>query len=211
MVPGEPDDVAIPDVDPYDAPVELLHQVSRAVAVRYSVFPIGVGDEGQILLACNDVLSPHELAAVADAIGRPVELCLATQSDVSFAIRRGYDRIAGPAPVGVERPRLGARLLARRIITEGQLCEALRKQRAAYSRLGDILVSRGALSAEDLARAVREFLAEGSGRLGEFLIARGYVAARAVEDALEEQRRQCPRLGEILVELGYVGRVPEDD
>jgi hypothetical protein len=137
---------------------------------------------------------------------------LATRADVSFAIRRGYERLGGTTPKNPRiRERVGARLLARRVVTEEQLDEALRRQRLAYARLGDLLVEYGEISPDVLETALEEFLDAGSGRLGDFLVERGYVSAAAVGRALEEQRRRSPKLGELLVALGYVDRFPDDD
>lgn len=206
---GAPD---LPEVDPYATPLDVLELVSKAVAVRYSVFPLGVDEAGTVALASNDLLSAAVVAEIAAAIGRPVEMRLATRADVSFAIRRGFERLTGDAPKDRSvRERVGARLLARRVISEAELEDALRQQRLAYARLGDLLVEHGELSPDVLESAVEEFLAAGEGRLGDFLVGRGYVSAAAITRALEEQRRRSPKLGELLVALGYVDRVPDDD
>jgi bacteriophage N4 adsorption protein B len=202
----------LPEIDPFATPLEVLGIVPKATAVRHSVYPLGVDDAGTVLLASNDLLSPSVVAEIAAAIGRRVEMRLATRADVSFAIRRGYERLGGTTPKNPRiRERVGARLLARRVVTEEQLDEALRRQRLAYARLGDLLVEYGEISPDVLETALEEFLDAGSGRLGDFLVERGYVSAAAVGRALEEQRRRSPKLGELLVALGYVDRFPDDD
>ena len=206
---AEPD---LPEIDPFATPLEVLEIVPKATAVRHSVYPLGLDGEGTVQLASNDLLTPSVVAEIAAAIGRRVEMRLATRADVSFAIRRGYERLGGGAPRNPRiRERVGARLLARRIVTEDQLAEALRRQRLAYARLGDILVEYGELSPDVLETALEEFLGAGTGRLGDFLVERGYVSAAAVGRALEEQRRRSPKLGELLVALGYIDRFPDDD
>lgn len=210
VAPSLAEETGIPEIDPYQTPVELLREVPRAVAVRFSIFPIGRDSEGRLLLASNDVLAPPEVHEIETAIGRPVDVCLATQADVAFAIRRGYERLTGDGAAASEAPRIGARLLARRVITEEQLAQALRLQRRSYARLGDILVEQGALTAEALSQAITEYLAAASGRLGDFLVARRYVTSEQLEHALEEQGRRSPRLGDLLIQLGHVTESPDD-
>jgi bacteriophage N4 adsorption protein B len=205
------DETGIPEVDPYETPIDLLRQVPVAVAVRFSVFPIGTDTEGRLLLVSNDVLAPAEVHEIEAALGCAVEVCLATQADVAFAIRRGYERLTGDSAIKNERPRLGARLLARRVIDEAQLSQALRLQRRSYARLGDILVERGAISAEDLAAAIPQYLSAAGGRLGDFLVERGLVTKAQLEQALDEQRQRSPRLGELLTRLGHISEPPPDE
>ena len=208
---SEAEETGIPEVDPYETPIELLREVPRFVAVRFSVFPIGQDAEGRLLLASNDVLAPAEVQEIETALGRPVEICLATQADVAFAIRRGYERLTGDGAATPERPPIGARLLARRVINEDQLAQALRLQRRSYARLGDLLVEQGALTPEALARALPEYIAQSRGRLGDFLVENGYVTRAALDQALAEQIQRSPRLGDLLLRLGHVSEAPQDD
>lgn len=205
------DDTGIPEIDPYETPLDLLRQVPIAVAVRFSVFPLGKDAEGRLLLASNDLLAPSEVQEIEDALSHPVEMCLATQADVAFAIRRGYERLTGEAPTQADRPKIGARLLERRLIDAEQLAHGLHIQRRSYARLGDLLVEQGAISPEALAQALPEFLAIAKGRLGDFLVERRYVTREQVDRALEEQQQRSPRLGELLTRLGHITGPIEDD
>jgi bacteriophage N4 adsorption protein B len=205
------DDTGIPEIDPYETPLELLRQVPIGVAVRFSVFPLGKDTEGRLLLASNDLLAPSEVQEIEQALSHPVEMCLATQGDVAFAIRRGYERLTGEPPDVADRPKIGARLLARRMIDADQLAHALHVQRRSYARLGDLLVEQGAISAEALAQALPEFLAVAKGRLGDFLVERHYVTREQVDRALEEQRERSPRLGDLLIRLGHITEPLEED
>ena len=205
------DNTGIPEIDPYETPLELLRQVPVAVAVRFSVFPLGKDAEGRLLLASNDLLAPSEVQEIEQALSHPVEMCLATQADVAFAIRRGYERLTGETPPARDRPKIGARLLARRMIDAEQLAHGLHVQRRSYARLGDLLVEQGAISAEALAQALPEFLALAKGRLGDFLVERRYVTREQVDRALEEQRQRSPRLGDLLKRLGHITEPLDDE
>ncbi len=205
------DDTGIPEIDPYETPLELLRQVPIAVAARFSVFPLGKDTEGRLLLASNDLLAPSEVQEIEQVLSHPVEMCLATQADVAFAIRRGYERLTGEPPTRPDRPKIGARLLERRMIDADQLAHALHVQRRSYARLGDLLIEQGAISAEALAQALPEFLVVAKGRLGDFLVERRYVTREQVDRALEEQRQRSPRLGELLMRLGHITEPLEEE
>ena len=63
-----------------------------------------------------------------------------------------------PIPAGEVKPiRLGEQLIALNLITQGQLDQALTMQRDAGGRLGEVLVSLGALSEQSLANALASF------------------------------------------------------
>lgn len=88
---------------------------------------------------------------------------------------------------------------------------ALREQQELNLRLGEVLVERGALSREDLDEALRvqegagqEGLVQARRRLGERLLAQGRVTREQLQEALAAQSLGEAKIGEILVELGYV-------
>ena len=66
--------------------------------------------------------------------------------------------LTDPIPAGEVKPiRLGEQLIALNLITPAQLEEALAMQRDAGGRLGEVLVSLGALSEQSLANALASF------------------------------------------------------
>jgi hypothetical protein len=130
------------------------------------------------------------------------------------------------APILAERapqPRqIGAYLVEQRIISADQLQEALRDQgqrrrRGEFIQFGDLLLERGWIAPNTLARALvaqlQDRIARHSGQapqfLGEYLIARGVITPAQLEAALEEQirlRRAGKRvaLGNLLVRNKYL-------
>jgi serine/threonine-protein kinase len=55
------------------------------------------------------------------------------------------------------------------------------------------------------ATTVVEVIQRGRGRLGEILVAEGMLSQRDLDDALEVQRREGKLLGQVLLEMGFVG------
>ena len=67
------------------------------------------------------------------------------------------------------------------------------------SKLGEILVSEGYITEEEL----REALTEQGLRIGEVLVRDGRITAEQLEHALNHQRKVPGKLGEILKDLAY--------
>jgi hypothetical protein len=106
----------------------------------------------------------------------------------------------------------GAFLVAEGYVKEGQLQLALEHQaRLRQTRLGDVLVALGAVPRAALERAAFEqFDASGRRlRIGEYLVAEGLVTQADLARAVDQQERdRAKRIGEILVELGFM-KAPE--
>jgi len=67
-------------------------------------------------------------------------------------------------------------------------------------KLGKLLVSDGYITREQL----KEALVEQEQRIGEVLLQDGRVSAQQLEEALRQQKQIRARLGDLLVELGFV-------
>ena len=109
---------------------------------------------------------------------------------------------------------LGELLVERGLSLPVELEDALAEQRATGRRLGEVLVSRGALSGAQLtgalaaqygvalsaeATATAPAAAEPYQPLGRMLVMREVITRAQLDDALEAQRRSGRRLGDILV------------
>ena len=184
------------EIDPYETPLEVLEMLPRSLAVQYSVYPLEVKEDGTLLVAAHRVPTFEQLEVLSAAVGRKIELCLSARGDVAFAIRRGYERLDEDA---IARVRLGRVLLDRRLINPDQLESALRAQRRAYRRLGDILVDQKVMTAEELDAAVPRYATNGGGPLGEYLVRENYITLEQLRHALQVQKSELPRFGEILV------------
>src|SRR5262245_4176477 len=94
------------------------------------------------------------------------------------------------------------------LVNETQLQEALQLQKSTGQRIGEALLSLGYVTRDQLRGALLESLGladEGLSvrpRLGELLIGLKYATPDQVDDAIEQQRVDGRKLGEILVEQG---------
>jgi hypothetical protein len=121
---------------------------------------------------------------------------------------------------------LGEHLLERGFILRSELEAALAEQQRTGRKLGELLVAAGALTGSQLTRVLVEQAglrfedsqpqpatgvpaseppdAEPWRPLGRVLVDRGTLAEADLEEALQVQRKSGRRLGEILVQRGYV-------
>jgi adsorption protein B len=195
--------VTTSEIDPYSTPLELLRLVPRKLAAKYGIYPLSV--QGPTLVIAADHLPTREQTEAIEKVhGRPVEVWLATRSDVGFAIRRGYQRLESVPG----KARLGQLLLALNLCTEDQLQSALKRQRGLYRQLGEILVAEGYLSAAAFQEHYQRYSDHDRGTLplGDFLVQAGAIDSRQLARALELQNSQCRHLGDILVEMGILPR-----
>jgi adsorption protein B len=190
-------------VDPYRIPLEIIAQVPVSVAVRYSVFPLEERGGGLLVLGTDTFLEADEVRQLERELERKVDLVLCTRSELVFALRRGYDRLAMEGASKIIR--LGESLLHEKLITQADLQEALRSQKQSYMRLGDILIEQGAIDRRDLEEALSAFSPNEHGLLGSFLVQQDYITLKQLEKALAQQHSSFKRLGDILVEKGLVG------
>ena len=147
---------------------------------------------GEILVRMG-VLDPVELKAV-----------LSVQKDL--ASRENAVKIGA----GV-RLLLGELLIKAKRITQAQIDNALIEQRQTGEKLGETLVRLGFIKEREL-DAVLTFQRNQGGdasaseklRLGEILVATGQVTRGQLENVLERQRVSKKKIGELLVEAGYI-------
>jgi adsorption protein B len=189
------------EIDPYRIPLEVIQALPRQLAVRYSLFPLEISDN-KLVAATQNLLSPEELADIEGKIGKRLELRLATRSDLSFAIRMGYDRLQ-PAPTGkLDAAALANLLLERQLVPVEVMAQALKMQRRSYVRLGDILVDQGVLSNESLQEAIKNYSQQPEMQLGDFLIQQQLLTEGQLQRALAIQKAKMLTLGEVLVSMG---------
>jgi adsorption protein B len=192
--------VATQEIDPYHTPMQVLELVPVSLAYKYSVYPLSLKN-GQLTVASNEMLDEKALHALEKTINHSITLRLATKSDISFAIRKGYARQNDLEDASL----LGKKLVEANEITLEQLQSALKEQRSRYTSLGDILLLQNAITKEQLVEADKEYLEqEQSKKIGEFLVDKGYIRSEQLNAALEEQKKRSPMLGEVLLEQGAV-------
>ena len=102
----------------------------------------------------------------------------------------------------------GEVLLKLGLVNQAQLDEALKLQPITGQRVGEALLSLGYVTRDQLKGALLESLglsdetALGKPRLGELLLGLKYISQEQLDDAMEQQRNDGRKLGEILVEQG---------
>ncbi|MBA3858222.1 MAG: hypothetical protein C0507_15060 [Cyanobacteria bacterium PR.3.49] len=106
-----------------------------------------------------------------------------------------------------EKNRLSAALIGQRLIESGhltveQLDEALQLQRETGLLFGEVCLLKGWISYDQLKGCLPSLRS----KLGEKLLALGYITMEQLWLALLEQRNSGERLGEILVDRGWVDR-----
>jgi len=206
--------IAVREVDPYAVPDEVLRRLPAEVARRLGVLPIEERG-GRLVVATDRLLQRAEIEEIERAVGGPVELTLATRSEVAFALRRRYGHGAADGTDSGSRdtdgaPRLGEHLVAAGALTRTQLEEALQAQRRSYRRLGDIVVELGWLDRTRMEEAAAAARAR-TRALGAELLERGWVTPEQLDDALRRQAQSNRRLGDLLLERNMLSRETLDD
>lgn len=114
---------------------------------------------------------------------------------------------------GVRQP-LGLLLLESGLITAQQLEQALKVQQQTGEQIGGVLVRFGMLDASTLDDALQSQLQQQNKkqsvpapvaiRIGDILVAGGHISREQLHESIEHQKNSDKKLGEILVEKGYV-------
>lgn len=200
--------MAVRDIDPYDVDAAILERLPREIAVPLGVFP--VAEEAGILQVATDrLISRSDLDQIERAAGGPVEIVLASRTDVAFALRRRY-REEGPRPREIGFPRLGQKLVTAGVLSARDLEEALKVQRQMFKRVGDVVVDNGwvdRVRVEEAAASARSRAAP----IGQELMRRGWITAEQLDQALRRQAETDRRLGDLLLERALITREALDD
>jgi adenylate cyclase len=107
-----------------------------------------------------------------------------------------------------EQPLFGDMLVKLGLVTPGQVQEALALQSLTGQRVGEALISLGYVTREQLQTALSEALGLSGVKplhrppLGELLVGLKHLTPAQLDAALERQKRDGRKLGEILVEQG---------
>jgi cellulose synthase/poly-beta-1,6-N-acetylglucosamine synthase-like glycosyltransferase len=100
-------------------------------------------------------------------------------------------------------PRLGDLLVAKGLLTQARLDEAIALQQASGERLGDVLLKNGWIDPIEFYK-VRDSQKVAPPRIGDLLISKGLITEEQLKDALQLQKKWGSRLGEILIAKGYI-------
>jgi adsorption protein B len=77
-------------INPGQVPPQVVHLVAPEIAESYGVFPLEVNADGRLVLATGSAISADRLAELEKRIGRPLEICLSSRSDLASAIESAY-------------------------------------------------------------------------------------------------------------------------
>jgi len=185
-------------LDPLETKPDALKQFPRELAAKYGAFP--VGREGRNLhIAVGEPLSDTQLSELKKQVGRLLKVSIAPLSDVSFGIRFGYEFEK------LDADRRAARVLKRlSILNAKQVTAVWRSLRQDWTRLGDHLVRRGALSHAQLLTEQKGVDAFDETALGRYLVEKRIIKKTDFDAALAAQPE--PPLGFVqrAKALGYL-------
>ncbi|HSU30276.1 MAG TPA: glycosyl transferase family protein [Bryobacteraceae bacterium] len=77
-------------LDARDTSREALDALPREMAIRHSVFPVRILENGRLLVAVAHRLKPHHVVELETASDRKLSLCLAMPSELALALRFAY-------------------------------------------------------------------------------------------------------------------------
>ncbi|MBX9770717.1 MAG: hypothetical protein K2X29_05070, partial [Candidatus Obscuribacterales bacterium] len=98
---------------------------------------------------------------------------------------------------------IGELLVARGMVTPDEVTAALYIQaEKPHLRIGEILLSMGLITIEQLDKILREHLSHQF--IGSLLLSNDFISQEQLSKAMSVQEKTRRRLGEILIELGYV-------
>jgi len=172
------------------------------------------------ILSDDRFLAQHDLCSALDEQKRTRELLgqvlvrmgilKAEDVKVPLLIQKHIGTISDAVKMAAgERHLLGALLVQSGHITNEQLDHAIAEQQRSGDKLGEIFRRRGMLTERQLNALLdfqlnQEIAHTSPFRLGELLVATGHITRAQLEKALLQQTLSNNKLGEILVEAGYV-------
>jgi adsorption protein B len=150
------------DLDPLKTEPALLKRIPHALAARLTAYPYGK-ENGSIHVAIAEPITEEQRAMLEKAAGKPVKLAFAPLSDVAFGIRFGWNRAELDSDLRADRVLTQMTMLAGE--ESANVWKHIRRQ---WTRAGDLLVRRGALSHDQLMAALDRIYTTGE-RLGDYL------------------------------------------
>jgi len=103
------------------------------------------------------------------------------------------------------RRKIGEILLSQGLISQEQLVRGLEEHKRTGVSLGTVLVKLGFISEDDLSSVLgQQIQLEQKKRIGEVLMDQGLVSTDQLSAGLEEQKRSGLRLGKCLIKLGFI-------
>lgn len=77
-------------IDPGQVRPEVVNLVTPEIAESYGVFPLEINTDGRLVLATESAIGADRLTELEKKLGRPLEICLSSRSDLASAIESAY-------------------------------------------------------------------------------------------------------------------------
>ncbi|HEY5952072.1 MAG TPA: glycosyl transferase family protein [Kofleriaceae bacterium] len=148
------ENLAIPYAEPLadEVPLALLRRLPESLAAELDAMPVALRPDGSAVIAMTRPAHPDEIERLLAAVAGPVHIVLAEAETIRRGRWRAYRRLAEPPRVA--HLRLGEALLEEGAIDLDQLDSALEEQLETGERLGELLIRRGLVAAEQVARVL---------------------------------------------------------
>ncbi|GAV19556.1 beta-monoglucosyldiacylglycerol synthase [Mariprofundus micogutta] len=98
--------------------------------------------------------------------------------------------------------KIGERLVEKKLITNEQLAEALAAQQGSGLRCGEVILSKGWITATEFYGVLTDQFRRG--RIGDLLVEEGLLTLEQLEEAIAIQKDWGTRLGDIVLAKGWV-------
>jgi type IV pilus assembly protein PilB len=103
------------------------------------------------------------------------------------------------------RKKLGEILISQGLITDEQLLTALQEHKRSGISIGSVLVKMGFISEDELSSVLgNQIHIDHKKRIGEVLVEQGLITEAQIQLGLDEQKKSGLQLGKCLVKLGFI-------
>jgi adsorption protein B len=138
-----------------------IRWLPHRLIVRHRLVPLGTGDNGHLRVGVCNPLSDEARQALAAVSPLTVDQVIITETEMNWALR---------------------------LASTGSVDEAGRTE-AARPLLGDLLIQRGAVSVNELAKAMDDYDPDRDGPIGTYLVQRGVLSEQRLSEALHVQKQ----------------------
>jgi len=77
-------------INPSDIKPGTIDLVPPDVALQYGVFPLELTPDEKLVLATENIIDADRLSELTKLLGRPIEICLSSHSDIASAMQAAY-------------------------------------------------------------------------------------------------------------------------
>jgi len=178
-------------IDAYQIDPLIIEKVSDNIALQYAVLPLRLEDK-TLTLACESVIDPISLAALARKLKSKIKYVIAPLGQVTVGLRHWYARQRGEDP----------RALLDHAKQTGQITELQAAEIWAYFTshqllFAEVLLSLGRIDAASLSAVLLQH-AKTDENLGSFLVSRNIVSQETLDKALLIQKEIQPTMQSLI-------------